>query len=320
MGESLGTLLRQRREALGLSLEEVERRTYIRQKFLAGIEADDHSQIPSVAQARGFMRSYAAFLGLDVDETIARVGGTRPRPPRIPPSTARVAPEARRPLATRASPWRRFMRLDVVLSTGLSVLVIGLLAWGAVQLTRFLSQEGSTSAASGPFVASAALPAGETVTATSLANEASGKPTSDSLPAVAGELVTAAPTPLGGVYTSVKLRIEAVHRSYLRIIVDGKEQFAGRLPPGNHLLFEGTQSVAVISGDAAAIRVIYNNVDQGIQGGVGEPIIRVWTLAGMKTPTPSVTPTATPTVRPSATPRITATYTPEPSTTPGGGG
>ncbi len=320
MAESLGTLLRQRREALGLSLEEVERRTYIRQKFLAGIEADDHSQIPSVAQARGFMRSYAAFLGLDVDETIARVGGTRPRPPQVPPATARVALEARRPLATRASPWRRFMRLDVVLSTGLSVLVIGLLAWGAVQLARFLSQDNSTPAATGPFVAGAAALAQETATPTPLVNGESGKPTSDSLPAVAGELIAAAPTPLGGVYTSVKLRIEALHRSYLQVIVDGKQQFAGRLPPGDHLTFEGTQSVSVISGDGAAIRVIYNDVDQGIQGGVGEPIIRVWTLAGMKTPTPSVTPTATPTVRPSATPRITATYTPEPSMTPGGGG
>ncbi len=212
------------------------------------------------------------------------------------------------------------MRLDVLLSTGLSLLVIGLLAWGAVQLARFLSQQTSSVAATGPFVASLVQPTDAALTPTPLANGASGKPTSDSLLPAAGELVTAAPTPLGGVYTSVTLRIEALHRSYLRVIVDGKEEFAGRLPPGDHLTFEGTQSIAVISGDGAALRVIYNEVDQGIQGGVGEPVIRVWTLAGMKTPTPSVTPTATSTVRPSATPRITATYTPEPSATPGGGG
>jgi hypothetical protein len=212
------------------------------------------------------------------------------------------------------------MRLDVVLSTGLSLLVIGLLAWGAVQLARFLAQDNSSAAATGPFVAGIAQPTGEALTPTLPVNEAGGKPTGDSLLPVAGDLITAAPTPLGGVYTSVKLRIDAVHRSYLRVIVDGKEEFAGRLPPGDHLNFEGTQSIAVVSGDGAAIRVIYNNVDQGIQGGVGEPVIRVWTLAGMKTPTPSVTPTATPTVRPSATPRTTATYTPEASIIPGGEG
>jgi len=320
MSESLGTLLRQKREALGLTLEEVERRTYIRQKFLAGIEADDHSLIPSVAQARGFIRSYAAFLGLDADETFARVGGTRPRPPQPPPSSARVAPEARRPIASRTTLWRRFMRLDVLLSTGLSLIVIGLLGWGAVQLAHFLANESPGAAATGAFVASFARPTSSETAATPVAGEAGGKLTSEPLPVAAGELVTAAPTPLGGVYTSVRLRLEAVHRSYVRVIVDGKQQFAGRLPPGQHLEFEGTQSVAVIAGDGAAIRVIYNDVDQGTQGGVGEAIIRVWTLAGMKTPTPSVTPTATATVPPSATPRLTATSTPAPSATPPAGG
>ncbi len=320
MSESLGTLLRQRREALGLTLEEVERRTYIRQKFLAGIEGDDHSLIPSVAQARGFIRSYAAFLGLDADETFARVGGTRPRPPQPPPGSARVAPEARRPIVSRASPWRRFMRLDVVLSTGLSVIVIGLLAWGAVQLAHFLANETPAAAATGAFVASLAQATpSETPTAPE-PSSASGKLTSEPLLVTGGELVTAAPTPLGGVFTSVHLRLEAVHRSYVRVIVDGKQQFAGRLPPGQHLEFEGTQSVAVLSGDGAAIRVIYNGVDQGTQGGVGEAVIRVWTLAGMKTPTPSVTPTATPSEIPSATPRLTATYTPAPTATPAPGG
>jgi transcriptional regulator with XRE-family HTH domain len=320
MSESLGTLLRQKREALGLTLEEVERRTYIRQKYLVGIEADDHSQIPSVAQARGFIRSYASFLGLDVDETIARVGGTRPRPPQAPPASARVAPEARRPLATRASPWRRFMRLDVVLSTGLSVLVIGLLAWGAVQLARFLANENPSAAATDSFGAGLAQPTSSEATAALSLGEAGSKLTSEPLPLVPGERVTAAPTPLGGVYTSVRVRLEAVHRGYVKVIVDGKDQFAGRLPPGQHLDFEGTQSVAIITGDGAAIRVVYNDVDQGTQGGVGEPVIRVWTLAGMKTPTPSVTPTATPTVPPTSTPRITATRTYEPSATPGLGG
>jgi transcriptional regulator with XRE-family HTH domain len=320
MSESLGTLLRQKREALGLTLEEVERRTYIRQKFLAGIEADDHSLIPSVAQARGFIRSYAAFLGLDADETLARVGGTRPRPPQPPPGSARVAPESRRPIATRSTPWRRFMRLDVLLSTGLSVIVIGLLGWGAVQLAHFLANETPAAAATGAFVASLARPTPSETAATAEVSEANGKLTSEPLPVTGGVLVTAAPTPLGGVFTSVKLRLEAVHRSYVRVLVDGKEQFAGRLPPGQHLEFEGTQSVAVISGDGAAIRVIYNGVDQGAQGGVGEAVIRVWTLAGMKTPTPSVTPTATATAPPSATPRLTATYTPAPSATPPSGG
>jgi cytoskeletal protein RodZ len=126
MGESVGTLLRQRRESLRLSLEDVERKTYIRARFLAAIESDDLSAMPSEAQARGFIRTYAAYLGMDGEELLAHAGGTRPRPTEAPsrPLVSRPAPA--RSSARWGSPWRRFMRLDVLLSGAVGVLVIGI--------------------------------------------------------------------------------------------------------------------------------------------------------------------------------------------------
>ena len=60
-----GELLRSTRKKRGLTLEDVERGTKIRTKFLKSIEAGDISAFHSIAYARGFIKNYAEFLGLD---------------------------------------------------------------------------------------------------------------------------------------------------------------------------------------------------------------------------------------------------------------
>jgi len=60
-----GQTLRAAREARKLSLKQVMQVTRIRIHYLEAMEADDFSNLPSAAQARGFLRSYAAFLGLN---------------------------------------------------------------------------------------------------------------------------------------------------------------------------------------------------------------------------------------------------------------
>ena len=61
----LGDMLRDAREARGISLVEAERETKIRQKYLAALEDDDIAALPGPLYARGFLRSYAGYLGLD---------------------------------------------------------------------------------------------------------------------------------------------------------------------------------------------------------------------------------------------------------------
>ena len=64
---SLGGVLRAAREERALTLEEVETETRIRVKFLEALENGDLSVLPSVAHARGFLRNYAQYLGLDAN-------------------------------------------------------------------------------------------------------------------------------------------------------------------------------------------------------------------------------------------------------------
>jgi len=71
--ESLGRWLRTARGAKALTLEEIEAITCIRVRFLEALESGDYGAMPSgEAQTRGFLRRYAAFLGLSPEEAIAR--------------------------------------------------------------------------------------------------------------------------------------------------------------------------------------------------------------------------------------------------------
>lgn len=64
LGE-IGRLLRARREELGLTLGDIQAETKVRKRYLEAIEKGDDSEIPGEVYAKGFIRAYANFVGLD---------------------------------------------------------------------------------------------------------------------------------------------------------------------------------------------------------------------------------------------------------------
>lgn len=83
MSQSIGQRLKQEREARYLTLEKASEETRIRRVFLQALEADDYSVMPSAAQGRGFLRNYAAYLDLNVDEMIAEIQRSTPPPAEV---------------------------------------------------------------------------------------------------------------------------------------------------------------------------------------------------------------------------------------------
>jgi cytoskeleton protein RodZ len=61
----IGISLRTAREHRQLDLPAVERETRIRTKYLAALEEERFDTLPAPAYAKGFLRTYADFLGLD---------------------------------------------------------------------------------------------------------------------------------------------------------------------------------------------------------------------------------------------------------------
>jgi len=110
----LGAILQQAREARGVSLEEAERVTHIARRYLQGLEDEDFSVFPAPVFARGFLRNYSQYLGLDPDAIAALWPGNNDLPlPRAEPApeTGRSEFERRtRPLRERTAPERTGVR------------------------------------------------------------------------------------------------------------------------------------------------------------------------------------------------------------------
>ncbi|MCQ9373334.1 DUF4115 domain-containing protein [Methyloversatilis sp. XJ19-13] len=62
---SVGTRLRQAREARGMSIDSVGRAIKLAPRQVEAIEADDFDSLMSPTYVRGFIRNYAALIGLD---------------------------------------------------------------------------------------------------------------------------------------------------------------------------------------------------------------------------------------------------------------
>jgi cytoskeleton protein RodZ len=63
----IGNSLREARERQGLGYPEIELATKIRAKYIRALEEEDFTAIPGDAYIRGFLRTYAEYLGLDGD-------------------------------------------------------------------------------------------------------------------------------------------------------------------------------------------------------------------------------------------------------------
>lgn len=69
--KTVGLILRDAREKKRLNLDQIEKATKIRKKFLESIENDDYSSLPSAAYAKGFVKNYGDYLGLDSSSLLA---------------------------------------------------------------------------------------------------------------------------------------------------------------------------------------------------------------------------------------------------------
>jgi cytoskeleton protein RodZ len=152
--EGLGKKFQEARLARKLTLDEAARMTKIRPQRLAEIEADDFSQFPSLAYAKGFLLIYGKFLDVDVtpyldafeDPESVTVDGYSylQENERAKPVSAPVV--RRRPAATgRAGSSNRVSPMPLIV--GIVVLVLGFLGMKFfLNVQRLAPGKGSSSA------------------------------------------------------------------------------------------------------------------------------------------------------------------------------
>lgn len=67
----LGRILQEARAVRGIALEEAENATRISRRYLEALENEDFSVFPAPVYARGFLRSYSQYLGLNPVDVLA---------------------------------------------------------------------------------------------------------------------------------------------------------------------------------------------------------------------------------------------------------
>lgn len=75
--ESIGTFLRRTREGQSISVGEISRATRIPVQAIERMEADHFDDLPGEVFTRGFLKAYAAAVGLSPDEVLARYTAAR---------------------------------------------------------------------------------------------------------------------------------------------------------------------------------------------------------------------------------------------------
>ena len=83
--DGLGAWMRERREERGYDLDRVERDTRIGRGYIEAIEREQFDLLPAPVYARGFVRSYARYLGLEEEEALERMPRELPQPPGLEP-------------------------------------------------------------------------------------------------------------------------------------------------------------------------------------------------------------------------------------------
>lgn len=310
--EDIGRSLEQQREALGLSRADVERQTRIREFYIYALERGKLQDLPSTVQGRGMLGNYAEFMNLDSDSLQIRFAeALQQRRLELLASentnTTLTGPESR--VVKKVPGWHKFLSPDMLLSGGLFIGLFIFIVWGAMQVINTSNVQATEDPGSiSEFLIQSSVP---------------GTQVGGSISQVTATPVNTSAVNIQETSTAigtgpVQVVVVARQRAYLRITADNEVVFDGRIVPGNVYTFSANRSILLLTGDASAVQVIYNQEDQGVLGSAGQVVLIDYTIDGVINPTPRFSATPTITQAPTYTPQptTTPTETPKPSVTP----
>ena len=307
--EDIGNKLETQRALLGFSLEDVERQIHVNARYLLALEEGRFDDLPSLVQGRGMLKNYADFLALDpeplllvfAEELQTRLEAKRSR---------RAKPAGRSDAELKEPSWARRALSQHVILIGLIALTFAVVViWASAQVLGQRAEEANASPTI-PGVAEMLLPsATPSPTLPPTLTPQSGIQVDVNVTAtlLAGEETETEITPLPAEEGEIQVQLVISQRTWVRVTVDGEEQFSGRMLPGSIHVFGGEERIEVLTGNAAGVTVFYNQQEIGALGIFGGVANLIFTAEGIFTPTPTITPTPAATLTPTATPAPTST-------------
>jgi cytoskeletal protein RodZ len=258
---TFGQALRDAREDLGVSLAEAERETRINRRYLEALENEDATAMPPAVYARGFIRTYCQYLGLNADSMLDVYG-----PQRVIDERVQIRPIPAEINAPRSLPVRPAVVLAGLIAASLLVVYL----WG--QYTSFVQNVDRTDSA----------PISRAPTAPILAARTPSPSPSPgifvpNLPLGSGP----SPSPVtasgpAGRDHGLVVDARVVEKTWMEVWVDGQSVMADTVQPGYARSFTAETQVRMRVGNASGVQVVVNGQTQGPLGVRGQAVDAIW--------------------------------------------
>lgn len=288
---AFGQFLREAREQRELSLDDAVKTLKIQRRILEAFEEGDFSQGGSPVQVRGMLRNYARFLRLEeivvlqhYETALIPVPANRWRKKATEDTQSANPPTQPRRETLTAIPLSgggrrsglRFAWVGSLLTTLFGLGLIGVIVVLVGQILEYTP-----------------LPdTGQPTLAAQLG-------TLD--PNLATATYTATWTPMAFVPTPTRLfltgadglaiEMNFVQRSWVRVMSDGTEQFAGIARPGDIQSYNAQEGFEVTLANAAAVELTVNGQSQAPFGARGSQVLILVNSTGIQVINPGATPT-----------------------------
>lgn len=256
----IGEVLRRTREEKGLTLHEAQVETKIRAKYLEALERGDESAVPGEVYYRGFLRSYANFLGLDGKELAERHRRLKEA------QRAQVVSEQVRPSRRRK---RAFLSPRAVTVLVVLFLLACFASWWAWQSELLFGGLRPAVPGAGPGPGPEPGPPPETGEGPSLPGS-EAKESGVSLERIS--------EPTGGIALLVRgaehLEVKASFsgRCWVRVVVDDRGREEATFSRGEERTWTAQRTLSLRVGDAGALRLVANGREVGPLGSAGQVV------------------------------------------------
>jgi len=274
-----GELLRNARAYRGVTLLDAERATRINRRYLAALEQEAFEQLPPLTYARGIVRLYAQYLGLDPVTVLAKfeeAHGQRSIGFRVVPSVQPV----REPLMHWAPNFAVIAFMLAISAIVFALVYTTYLVPRETLPTPATSSVPTSTEAVGPTmtgaqtapVANAAtvltvppgtVPVSSPANATAYPAPASSTEAKPERSPTSG--TTGTPIPAGAATTEHTFEIVTTGRVWVQVTVDGRTVLAEVLNEGDRRSFRG-KTMTVSSGNAPLVRIVVDGQDRGPLG------------------------------------------------------
>lgn len=285
----LGQMLREARESKGVSLAEAEEATKIRRKHLQALEEADYSTLPPSVYVRGFLRSYATYLGLDPEEALAAYHDGLPKD-RVPQEPHIIS----EPLTPSSQiNWELIGTVLMLIAVGVLLVFVYRryvvpLATNATGQPPTATQAPALPSTDTPEAMVADVPAATPTTTPTPPTPTSVPPTPT---ATRIRRPTATPTLRSVRAQGLTLKLTATGRSWIRVALDGQTAFEGILASGDEQTWKARRQIELRTGNAGGLIGSINDQDLGTLGDPGDVLDYLWQLSNtgqviLATPTP----------------------------------